>query len=136
MTDKILYILMRSDMDSLNPGKACAQAAHVANVFTDRSHFQITSNVDTEKEYNEWASEAGAFGTTIVLDVGDEATLHWVVEEAEKADLLAGRVHDHTYPVKDGSIVHEIYVVTCGYIFCTPAERGLIPHFRELPLYP
>ena len=33
-TEPVLYILMRSDMVSLNPGKAMAQAAHAANCFT------------------------------------------------------------------------------------------------------
>lgn len=32
--DPVLYILMRNDLDSMNPGKAMAQAAHAANEFT------------------------------------------------------------------------------------------------------
>ena len=29
----LLYILMRNDMDSMNPGKAMAQASHASNQF-------------------------------------------------------------------------------------------------------
>ena len=29
----VLYILMRTDMDSMNPGKAMAQASHASNQF-------------------------------------------------------------------------------------------------------
>ena len=32
----VLYILMRTDMDSLNPGKAMAQASHASNAFVYR----------------------------------------------------------------------------------------------------
>jgi len=34
MDDLILYILLRNDMASMNPGKAAAQACHAANMFT------------------------------------------------------------------------------------------------------
>ena len=32
----VLYILMRTDMDSMNPGKAMAQASHASNTFVFR----------------------------------------------------------------------------------------------------
>ena len=33
----VLYILMRTDMNSMNPGKAMAQASHASNAFITHS---------------------------------------------------------------------------------------------------
>lgn len=70
-SDYALYILMRTDMDSMNPGKACAQAAHAANAFVDFMHFSGLTTATTEKLCNEWREQTGlGFGTTIVLNAG------------------------------------------------------------------
>ena len=110
----VLYILMRTDLDSLNPGKAMAQASHASNAFVYRW--------GKEKTVKEWQGETQqGFGTVLVLGVtGDE--LYKVVETVDynlrfKEDVYADIIHDPTYPVQDGEVVHHIPVDTCGYDF-------------------
>ena len=110
----VLYILMRTDMDSLNPGKAMAQASHASNAFVYRW--------GKENIVKEWQGETQqGFGTVLVLGVtGDE--LYKVVETVDynlrfKEDVYADIIHDPTYPVQDGEVVHHIPVDTCGYVF-------------------
>lgn len=105
-----LFIIMRNDMDSLNPGKACAQAAHAANQavnYLKEFHLNL---------YNEW-NTAIHFGTTIVL----EGSLEDILEEAENRDrkgiIFTGLTRDPTYPVKDGSVTHEIDIATCAWFW-------------------
>lgn len=110
----VLYILMRTDLDSLNPGKAMAQASHASNAFVHRW--------GKEKTVKEWQCETEqGFGTVLVLGVtGDE--LYKVVESVDydlrfKEDVYADIIHDPTYPVQDGEVVHHIPIDTCGYVF-------------------
>lgn len=53
-----LYILIRNDIPSLNPGKAVAQASHAVSQFMTKF----------PKESKKWCSEADGFGTTIVME--------------------------------------------------------------------
>ena len=73
----VLYILMRTDMDSMNPGKAMAQASHASNAFVYRW--------GKEKAVKEWQGETQqGFGTVLVLGVtGDE--LYSVVEKVNES---------------------------------------------------
>lgn len=110
MVDR-LYILMRNDLNSLNPGKACAQAAHAANmcVATCPSTFAPLLLL--------WEQETKqGFGTTIVLGV-NEAELRETVAAAKDVGLHAGIVHDPTYPLRDGKVTHYIPLDTCAFIF-------------------
>ena len=75
--NEVLYILMRNDMDSLNPGKGMAQAAHASN------HFMFWNSDDME--FKKWCSYR-AFGVTIVLSVnifGDKEGLHSIIGDLE-----------------------------------------------------
>jgi hypothetical protein len=116
--DLVLYILMRTDMASMNPGKACAQAAHAANQFVEEHHRNATVKA--------WQKQTGTgFGTTIVLSANQEI-LTQVVTYPE-GDFVVGLVVDPTYPVRDGEVTHSISVVTCAYVFGTKQEiRPLI----------
>ena len=115
MSDEpILYILMRTDMASLTPGKACAQAAHAANLFVERARL-ITGDYDFEM-WKVWKGSQG-FGTTIVLAVRDEQELRAISKKADEIACRTWLVLDPTYPLQDGNCKHEIPVVTCGYVF-------------------
>ena len=110
----VLYILMRTDMDSLNPGKAMAQASHASNALVYRW--------GKENIVKEWQGETQqGFGTVLVLGVtGDE--MYKVVDTVKedlrfKEEVYADIIHDPTYPVQDGEVVHHIPVDTCGYVF-------------------
>jgi len=107
----ILYILMRSDLDSMNAGKGMAQAAHAANAFVKHAEKKNDKLVDS------WInSTKQGFGTTIVLAV-DGVELQDLIDNAQGLGLIAGIVHDPSYPVRDGSVTHLIPLDTCGYVF-------------------
>ena len=110
-----LYILMRNDMDSLNPGKACAQAAHASNQFVK----QLPSNSEYKIEYRKWAGIRG-YGTTIVLSASKEQ-IEEICYPSDSDNFPAGVVIDETYPLRDGRVTHYFPCLTCGYIF---APRG------------
>ena len=113
----VLYILMRTDMDSMNPGKAMAQASHASNAFV--SNAEPGYNVD-EELFNAWQeSTTQGFGTVLVLGV-NEAQMRTAVEVAESFGVdkfPCDIIHDPTYPLQDGDTTHFIPVDTCGYIF-------------------
>ena len=69
----ILYILMRNDMDSMNPGKAMAQASHAANAFVANDIWEMEQMPDGIVDLkNQWQNETTqGFGTVIVLPVNE-----------------------------------------------------------------
>lgn len=142
MEEPVLYILMRSDMDSLNPGKAMAQASHATSMF----YREIQDNLagpTMVKLFKKWTEQADGFGTCIVLDVLSEDNLYDYVDKSdnyfEENDdsqtimVYSGVVVDPTYPVKDGSVIHLVPVSTCGYVFTTKKIGDLL--FKDLELY-
>ena len=126
-----LYILMRSDLASLNPGKMVAQGAHAANQFAFgmRRLHNLFNNLDaggaTETPENnlllnmfeQWeTSTPQGFGVTITLDViGEELPL--VVEAAKRMNFAACVTHDPSYPLQDGDVLHLLPLDTCGFVF-------------------
>ncbi len=140
-----LYVLMRSDMDSLNTGKAVAQGAHAANYFAwtmnkKKADFcdstggfhtfelmeqaKMAQSLDYYKRwvhhirlFNQWeTSTPQGFGVTICLDV-DERSLPLVVNAAFAMGMPAGVVHDPSYPLIDGKVLHLLPLDTCGFVF-------------------
>ena len=113
----VLYILMRNDLDSLNPGKAMAQASHASNAFVHS--VEPAYNVDDEL-FNAWQkSTPQGFGTVLVLSV-NEAQMETAVKVAESFGVdkfPCDIIHDPTYPIIDGEVCHHIPLNTCGYIF-------------------
>lgn len=126
----VLYILMRDDLDSLNSGKGMAQASHASNAFV---HAVDSNNED----YKRWAgcTEQG-FGTVLVLAV-DENKMRTAVDVASKLDFLSGVVHDPTYPILDGEVVHYIPIDTCAYVFVPdkddPMAKAVLGRFSLHP---
>lgn len=138
----ILYILIRNDLPSLNPGKAMAQAIHAGHFFSFL-HYK-------DKAYKEWAGDRG-FGTTVTLS----ADLHDISRLVESTDA-SGWVTDPTYPIivprdtmefvnseklsapahytKDGkSVILCRKEDTCAFLF---GERSEFPQWLfELPMY-
>lgn len=149
----VLYILMRSDMDSLNPGKAMAQAAHAASLFAhdmetiinyDKDYnveenvtrstdiLNIRKNVYTKyiiDLYAEWLANTGTFGTKIVLDCASEWDLLSTCKAFDESEFaLTNVVKDPTYPVKDGDVTHLIDISTCGYVFL---DKDLLDDYND-----
>ena len=129
----VLYILMRTDLDSMNPGKAMAQASHASNTFV--SNAEPGYNVD-ENLFNDWQdSTPQGFGTVLVLGV-TEAQMRTAVTVAESFGVdkfPCDIIHDPTYPLQDGDTTHFIPVDTCGYIFGDkedPVLQSIIGNFE------
>lgn len=133
-----LYILMRTDMASMNAGKGMAQACHAANdAVACVKNFIAHITSEEAKEFNsnrnnpiiagfeawEKSTEVETFGTTLVFDAFNEETILALDEEFSEVDLgnFSGVITDPTYPIRDGQITHYISIVTCGWVFCDEA---------------
>ena len=122
----VLFVLMRNDLDSLNSGKAMAQAVHAGNAL--ETHFEVmmqnaaATSADTitselSAAFYEWKCQTPqGFGTTIVLG-GPMSRIKVDIEWLQRFGFLAGVVHDPTYPLLDGRVTHLIPLDTCAYVF-------------------
>lgn len=109
-----LFLLMRNDLESMNPGKACAQAHHAGTQVAIKDF--RTWDVKHQNWFGKWQQQAGGFGTVICLAV-DERRMRKAMETAKKIDLPHGIIHDPTYPLRDGASFHLIPLDTCAYVF-------------------
>ena len=132
-----LYILMRTDLDSMNAGKAVAQGAHAANQFV--YEWTLRTKTGTYDSYyvelfDTWQrSTPQGFGTTISLGVNEKQLLE-VVEFVKRSGFLAGVTHDPSYPLIDGKVLHLLPLNTCGYVF--GAKDKLAPILSQFNLLP
>jgi len=126
-----LYVFLRSDLESLTPGKAAAQVAHAAS----QAAWQM---IDQFSEYTEWANEPSkehgdrphysGFGTTLVLDAGsfvdtfDINSIHYPFK-LDMSFLQYGVVRDPTYPLRDGKKTHLIDITTCYWVLEDPKKN-------------
>ncbi len=131
----VLYILMRTDMESMNAGKGMAQAAHAANLFAH--HWGGDDNTVTAGVgYMDWLREGGGFGTTIVLSVFGESELRYYLANAQQLGHPVGIILDKTYPIVDGCAIHSIPVHTCGYVFVKNRHENGGALIEGLELHP
>lgn len=117
--DYCLWILMRNDMLSLNPGKAMAQAAHAANQFVQHCNLSLGS-AESYEACKTWQKQSGmGFGVTIVLAASliDIQNTFYDLYYRSGLPLICSMVTDSSYPIKDGETTHLLPVVTCAYIF-------------------
>lgn len=137
MAEPILYILMRTDLASMNAGKGMAQAAHAANAFENA--MQLPENIDI-RVFDGWRAWHMAtpqhFGTTVVLAVESEARMEAIVTMSKALGFPAGVVHDPSYPVRDGAVTHLLPMNTCAYVFSP--DRDTMPCYpvASLELHP
>lgn len=146
MSVPILYILARNDLASMNPGKLAAQASHASNAFVHHFHaFAQEQNSkaktplfeECSKAFYNWEhSTSQGFGTVIVLE-GKMREINLSVKTLINMNYIAGIIHDPTYPILDGEVVHHVPLDTCGYVFIpdidTSLEAKLI--LNKYPLY-
>ena len=132
----VLYILMRTDLASMNPGKAMAQASHAGSTFVHNA--EPGYNVD-EELFNAWQRETPqGFGTVLVLGV-TEVQMRTAVAVAESFGVdkfPCEIIHDPTYPLQDGDTTHFIPVDTCGYIFGDKENITLQAILQNFELHP
>jgi hypothetical protein len=113
-SEPCLYILMRTDLASMNPGKAVAQGSHATNLFENVMKHGTRSDFERAL-FDHWKGDRG-FGTAITLSV-DGTLLQQKLLAAVQAGHVCGVCHDPTYPLRDGSVTHLIPLDTCGYVF-------------------
>lgn len=51
-----------------------------------------------------------------------------------KLPVVAGWVHDPTYPIRDGEVTHTVPLNTCAFVFGTKAECENV--CRDFELHP
>jgi peptidyl-tRNA hydrolase len=140
MPNQILYIIMRSDLDSMNPGKAVAQGSHATTIFENhlnalikrfmqapaKESFKNMNEVKISNSFVEWKKQAKqGYGTTIVLASPSMDDIRGVVDKLNDNGYCAEVVNDPTYPIRDGSFVHYIPLDTCAYAFIYDASDPL-----------
>lgn len=123
---------MRTDIDSMTAGKGMAQASHAANRFINRAHKRNRGDI-----IKDWENQTDqGFGTVIVLDGYRIEDIIDYVGKAHSKNIIAGVVHDPTYPLVDGEVVHQIPLDTCAYIFCKKEDEEFINSIiGHLPLH-
>ena len=130
--DYRFYIFMRNDLDSMNTGKACAQAAHAQRhadfCILEDKQFENHSN-----DYKNWCFQTSqSFGSTVCLQV-DGRKLEEVTDFFKSStDFPCGKIHDPTYPLIDGSVLHLIPLDTCGWVFGHKDSLSAVLRYFEL----
>ena len=111
-TFPVLYILVRTDLDSLNPGKLGAQTSHASNAFLHQwkrlcenmddagaNYTGFEPIVNTHELINDWQNQTNqGFGTVLTL-AATMSQMQFTVGAAERGGLLSGMVMDDTYPI-------------------------------------
>jgi len=102
----VLYILMRTDLPSMNPGKAMAQASHASNAFVFEMEEAMADGLHTFEPsleplgplFDAWKNTTRqGFGTVLVLGT-TESQMGSVVDLAKDLGFASNTVNDPTYP--------------------------------------
>ncbi len=131
-----LYILMRTDIPQMNPGKLGAQAAHAGTQFV----FDVlaSDNKELEDEMTAWAEQGGGgFGTKITLAATEEQ-IRDAVSGMEQLGYQVGLVVDPTYPMTNyfGKFFTRSEL-TCGYVFMPhTVSAAVLDELKEFDLHP
>lgn len=122
---------MRTDLLSMNSGKGMAQASHASNAFihqVNKRFHPVDLQLQTNSLFNavnEWeTTTTQGFGTVLVL----QSTMNDIkktIDIFKSLDYLADVVHDPTYPILDGTVVHYLPLDTCGYVFVPNKETDI-----------
>lgn len=110
-----LYILMRSDIQDMNPGKAMAQVAHAQADFDRWITDLMDRHIDNRAELSQvrvW-KDGRSFGRTLVLSATKAE-----IEAVALATQFAGVTVDPTYPWRN--YYGDVFLsneVTCGWMF-------------------
>lgn len=136
ITESRLYIIVRSDIADLTPGKLGAQTAHAASMLAN----QVTNSgdLDLQLHYANWEGDRH-FGTTVVLTATKADICSLVDTMCNNLHCLyADVVVDPSYPFRN--YFGEMFTaeeLTCGYVFVTP---NTLPYsmaiLRKYPLHP
>lgn len=145
----VLYILMRTDLPSMNAGKAMAQASHASNAMVAESNKTGLFKDGVTLWQNETKQ---GFGTCLVLGVTGPQ-LGKAIEQCKHFGFLADIVIDPTYPYRvngevasllepenifEGNKEYTLFrsEVTCGYVFGEKDEIELRGYLKDFKLHP
>ena len=127
-----LYILARSDIPDLNPGKCAAQSAHAQADFNQYIKTRVKDDYRLDIAYAEWTQDRN-FGRTLVLEV-NLSELQLVTELLNHS----GQTTDPTYPFRNfyGELKTS-NIVTCGWAFVYEESDNQLSLdvLTKLPLY-
>jgi hypothetical protein len=149
-----LYVFVRTDLQSMNNGKAQAHSGHAANHFI-YNHF-INNNSGTHlSNVEDWMKQANGFGTQINLK-GAWQDVMKAVDDADTDGFPTGIVIDPTYPyvvnneirgliyptthtlppveMADGNFMCFRREATAAYVF--GYKEALQPYVGKFPLHP
>jgi hypothetical protein len=153
----VLYVIVRTDMVSMTPGKAQAHSGHAANAFMQANYiFPLTHHQEIHPLVEAWmASTPQGFGTQINLKAPWAAACA-AGEKVIAAGNVAMQVADPTYPYEvneeivglihgdkhtdtpvrlaNGNWLCFRHEVTAIYFFGLKSE--LSPVLGEFPLHP
>jgi peptidyl-tRNA hydrolase len=135
-----LYLLARTDIYQMNPGKGWAHGGHAATQFVfDVLNTTGERGQDLRLDMDEWRMQGGGgFGTKITLALTQAQILDTVKELATVYGLQTGTVVDPTYPFTNWQ--GDFYTaeeLTGGYVFApidTPAAA--LEYLRQFKLHP
>lgn len=161
----VLYILMRTDLPSMNPGKAMAQASHASNKFV----FDVKNmNTNSLSEQTDWLygqaklwqlqTDQG-FGTVLVLGCEKKDIENLMsLGQMPSSNYFCGTVTDPTYPyivdteianlidpskhtidkqmISDNKSVCFRSEITCAYAFSEKSNPFLRLVIDRLDLHP
>ncbi|USN16048.1 peptidyl-tRNA hydrolase [Brevundimonas phage vB_BpoS-Papperlapapp] len=120
-----VYLLMRTDMASMNAGKGHAQSHHAGTqmALKDRQTWTVTQ----QNWLRDWAESRG-FGTVLTMGC-DNRQMNEALAIATRLGFPCAVVNDPSYPLLDGSVVHLFPLDTCAYIFGPKIaiERAVAP---------
>ena len=153
----VLYILVPTDMGSLNPGKMAAQVAHAANLMVYRVRKLKKTHGALNRLLDLWEKDGDGFGTTIVLAYTGASP---IARGFDASDLIGpyarGTVYDMTYPrIVDNDVASLISSEdetaprenkgnktiicrgenTCSFLFCDK-ENPIRYEISHLQLHP
>jgi peptidyl-tRNA hydrolase len=134
-----LYIIVRTDIYDMNPGKLGAQAAHAASKFTievlTSEVLASAANKNLLSAFNEWEGGRG-FGTKITL-AATESDILGLTYFANGLGQATGTILDPSYPFRNYfGDVFTAEELTCGYVFVTEeTPQEVLDYLRKFPLH-
>ena len=128
-SDPRLYIIMREDLQDMNPGKGMAQAAHAQADMLAYAVEQSVSDPNLLKAFTHWMGSDREFGTTLVLNAPQNE-----FENITRIAPHSGYTVDPTYPWRNWyGTLYLTREITCMWAFVwDPADIKLM---RTWPLH-
>jgi peptidyl-tRNA hydrolase len=134
INDPRLYIIVRTDLYDLTPGKLGAQTAHAASKFT-MEVFLNKADKQLVSAFNTWEGGRG-FGTKITL-AATKSDIEGLVYFAKVHKLATDTIVDPSYPFRNYfGDVFTAEELTCGYVFVTDeTPQEVRDYLRKFPLH-